>query len=82
MSKHAVDALARWIAESVRAVPAETRRKEAERLATEFAAYAADAGISIERLEEEIGQDLVSRMEDALQEVADADLDDLLRGDE
>jgi phage terminase Nu1 subunit (DNA packaging protein) len=73
MSKLAVDALMRWIAESVRPVPAGDRRKEAERLAAEFIAYAADAGIRVERLEEEIGEDLVSRMEDALEEVSEVD---------
>jgi hypothetical protein len=81
VSKQAIDALARWIAESVRAVPAEATRKEAQRLANEFTAYATDAGISIEQLEEDIGRDLVSRMEDALKEAADTGLDDLLRDD-
>jgi hypothetical protein len=73
MSKQAVDTLARWIAESVRPVPEDARGKEAERLATEFAAYAADAGINIERLEEELGEDLVSHMEDALEALAARD---------
>ncbi len=72
MSQQTVDALARWIAESVRPVPADATRKEALRLATEFSAYAADAGINLELLEEEIGQDLVSHMEDALEEAAKA----------
>jgi len=66
MSKRAVDALTRWISESVRPVSAELRRKEAERLAAEFTAYAEDAGINITSLEEELGTDLVSHMEDAL----------------
>ncbi len=80
MNKQAIDALARWIAEWVRPVPSDSIRKEAERLATEFAAYAADAGIDLDRLEEEIGEDIVSRMEDALEEAAGAD--DLLRDTE
>ncbi len=67
MRKQSVDALSRWIAESVRAVPRDETRKEARRLATEFAAYAADAAIDVADLEEEIGQDIVSRMEEALE---------------
>ena len=77
MSKQTIDALNRWIAEWVRVVRRNSIPKEAERLATEFAAYATDAGIDLDRLEEEIEQDIVSRMEEALEEVADAD--DLLR---
>jgi hypothetical protein len=77
MSKQGVDSLERWIAESVRPVPSADIHNEAERLAAEFAAYAADAGIDLERLEEEIGEDLVSRMEDALEELSEGD--DLLR---
>ncbi len=75
MSKHAVAALTRWIAESVRAVPPREARKEARRLATEFAAYAADAGIDVEQLEVEIGGDLVSRMEEALEAAGESDGD-------
>jgi hypothetical protein len=71
MSKHAVAALNRWIAESVRAVPPREAGKEARRLATEFAAYAADAGIDVEQLEVEIGEDLVTRMEEALEAVGE-----------
>jgi hypothetical protein len=39
---------------------------EAARLAAEFTAYAADAGIRIGHVEEDLGEDLASRMEDAL----------------
>jgi len=74
MSKQAVDALARWMAESVRPVPAAERRREAERLAAEFTAYAGDAGFNIERLEEDLGADLVSHMEDALAAPSDEDV--------
>jgi hypothetical protein len=73
MTKQAEDALARWIAESVKPVPTATIRREAERLATEFRAYAADAGINLERLEEDIGEDLVTRMVEALEEAAEAE---------
>ncbi len=73
MRKQAIDALARWIAESVQAVPSQSIPKEAERLATEFTAFATDAGINLERLEEEIGQDILSRMEVALEEAAATD---------
>lgn len=75
MSKHAVTALTLWIAESVRAVPSRDAPKEARRLATEFAAYAADAGIDVEQLEVEIGGDLVSRMEEALEAAGEPDDD-------
>lgn len=62
--------LANWIAENVRAVPEEQRNSGAARLAAEFKAYARDAGLGvtdIEELEEDIGEDLVSHMEDALE---------------
>jgi hypothetical protein len=72
MSKLAVDALSRWIAEWVRPVHEDAIAKEAERLAAEFTAYAADAGIDIGRLEEDIGEDLTSFMEDALAEAAES----------
>jgi len=75
MSKHAVTALTRWIAESVSAVPSRDAPKEARRLAAEFAAYAADAGIDVEQLEVEIGGDLVSRMEEALETAGEPDDD-------
>jgi hypothetical protein len=75
MRKQSVDALSRWIAESVRAVPRDKARKEARRLTTEFAAYAADAGINVAELEEEIGQDIMSRMEEALESAEEAGAD-------
>jgi len=73
MSRMATTLLARWIAENVRPVAAEKREQEAARLAAEFVAYAADAGLSpvdLEELEEDIGEDLVGQMEDALADLA------------
>ncbi len=75
MSKQAVDVLTRWIAESVRPVPEHAIGREATRLAAEFAAYAADAGIDTDRLEVEIGQEIVTRMQDALEAAAAAEAD-------
>jgi hypothetical protein len=66
MSRGTLDILERWVAETVRPVPVEEIEKEAERLATEFSAFAADAGINIENLETEITEDLPSYMADAL----------------
>lgn len=70
MSRRAVDVLVRWVSDWVRPVPAAARRAEAQRLATEFLAYADDAGIKVHRLEEEIGTDLVGYMEEALADAA------------
>ncbi len=80
MRKQSVDALARWIAEWVRPVPSNSIPKEAARLATEFGAYAADAGINVQHLEEEIGQEITSRMQGALEEMSGAE--DVLRDTE
>lgn len=66
MSQRTRDILARWVADSLRPVSAEARSREAKRLAAEFAAYAADAGINLDRLEEELGTDLAAYMEEAL----------------
>jgi hypothetical protein len=67
MSKLSVDILNRWVAESVRPVPPAEAAREAARLAAEFTAYAEDAGLSVERLEIEIGEDIVSHMREALE---------------
>lgn len=72
MSQRAIDILNRWVAEAVRPVPAERMEKEAIRLAAEFTAYAEDAGLRIENLEVDVGEDIVSYMKDALTEAADA----------
>ena len=45
MTQHAIDILNRWVAETVRPVPPAEAAKEAARLATEFTAYAEDAGL-------------------------------------
>jgi hypothetical protein len=73
MSKLALDSLSRWIAEWVHPVPAAAIPKEAARLAAEFTAYAKDAGISTEHIEDELGEDLAAYMEDALVEAAESD---------
>ncbi len=67
MSQHAVEILKRWIAEAVRAVPAEETAREAARLSVEFSAYAEDAGLKVQELELDIGQDLPSFMKDAIE---------------
>lgn len=70
MTHQATELLAGWIAENVRAVPAEERENEAARLATEFVAYAKDAGLGgaeLKELEEDISEKLVDYMEDALE---------------
>ena len=77
MTQQAVDILNRWIAETVRAVPAEESGKEAARLVTEFTAYAEDAGLNLEELEVDLGQDLLATMKEALLAAAGADVDDL-----
>ena len=66
MSQRTLDILNRWIAETVRPVPVEEIQKEANRLATEFSAFAADAGVDIESLETDISEDLETFMADAL----------------
>jgi hypothetical protein len=75
MTQQAIDILTRWIAETVRRVPPGEIAKEAARLAAEFTAYAEDAGLNIEDLELEVGEDLLSYMRDALQAAADAESD-------
>jgi nucleotide-binding universal stress UspA family protein len=72
MSKLTTDVLNLWVGEFVRPVPAAAVRREAERLAAEFTAYARDAGIDPKRLEEEVGSDLVSHMRDAIETARDA----------
>jgi hypothetical protein len=81
MTQHAMDILNRWVAETVRAAP-EQIAKEAARLATEFTAYAEDAGLNMEELEVDIGEDILSYMRDALLAAADAESDGLLADEE
>ena len=82
MTQQAIDILNRWITETVRAVPADQTAKEATRLATEFSAYAEDAGLNLEELEIDLGEDLVSHMTDALKAAADAEKGELVVDDE
>ena len=81
MTQHAIDILNRWVAETVRSVPPAEAAKEAARLATEFTAYAEDAGLRVEQLELDIGEDILSFMTDALQAAADAESDGVLADD-
>ena len=73
MSQRTIDILNRWIADTVRPVPADEVEKEAKRLAAEFSAFAADAGMNIENLETEISEDLQTFMADALKAAAGTD---------
>ncbi|MEQ1937399.1 hypothetical protein ABMA46_04010 [Mesorhizobium sp. CN5-321] len=71
MSETAIEFLQEWICEKCQA-PAEPIRieKQAETLARECAAEAAEAGIPLEELQEEVGdiQDLIAaRLEDAVE---------------
>ena len=66
MSQRTIDILNRWITETVRPVPADDIQKEAKRLAVEFTAFAADAGVNVENLETDISEDLEAFMADAL----------------
>jgi hypothetical protein len=72
MSENAIEFLQEWICEKCKA-PAEPIRidKQAETLARECAEKAAEAGIPLEDLQEEVGdiQELIaSRLEDAVEE--------------
>jgi hypothetical protein len=72
MSESAIEVLQEWLWEKCKA-PAEPIRidKQAETLARECAEKAAEAGIPLEELQEEVGdiQELIaSRLEDAVEE--------------
>jgi hypothetical protein len=82
MTHHAVDILQRWIAETVHAVAPEEAAKEAARLVTEFRAYAEDAGLNLEELEVDLGQDLLATMQEALIAAAEAEVDVLAPDEE
>jgi hypothetical protein len=73
MTQRAMDILNRWIAETVKPVQAEDMSREAHRLANEFMAYAADAGLNVGKLETDLGEDLVAKMAEALETAADAE---------
>lgn len=77
MSEHAIEFLKGWIGKKCQApsAPAELD-KQAEMLARECAARAAEAGIPLEDLQEEVGdiQELIaSRLEDAAEDGTAAD---------
>lgn len=69
MSEHAIEFLQEWIGERCQSPCAPARiEKHAETLARECAAKAAEAGIALEEIQEEVGdiQELIaSRLEDA-----------------
>ena len=81
MTRHAVEILSRWTAEAIGAIAADDAGREAARLAAEFTAYAEDTGLNIEELENDLGEDLLSYMKDALEARAAA-TNDPLDGDE
>jgi hypothetical protein len=82
MTQQAIDILNRWIAETVHAVVPEEADKEAARLVAEFTAYAEDAGLNLEELEVDLGQDLLATMKEALLAACGTEEDDLLADDE
>jgi hypothetical protein len=71
MSQRTRDILNRWVAETVRPVPPSDIEHEARRLATEFAAFAADAGIEVENIETDITEPLETFMAEALRGAAE-----------
>jgi CHAD domain-containing protein len=84
MSEHAIEFLQEWIGEKVQAPCQLTRiETQAESLARECAAEAAEAGIPLEDIQEEVGdiQDLItSKLEEAFEaaesgQTADGDRD-------
>jgi len=81
MTQRAIDILNSWIAETVRPVPPDELSREAHRLANEFMAYAADAGLKVETLEIDLGEDLVARMTEALETAADVESGHVLTDD-
>ena len=73
MSEKAIEFLQEWITEKVHVRPAPTQiEQEAEILAKECAAQAAEAGVPIEDIEEEVG-DLEELMTTKLEGAAEAD---------
>ncbi|MBN9258664.1 MULTISPECIES: hypothetical protein [unclassified Mesorhizobium] len=68
MSEHAIEFLREWIGEKVHCQSSAHIGKQAETLAKECAAKAAEAGIALEDIQEEVGdiQELIaSRLEEA-----------------
>ena len=73
MGQRAKELLAGWVAENAHAVPQGERQSEAARLVAEFAAYAKDADLGaadLAELEEDIEEDLLSYMQDAVEAAA------------
>jgi hypothetical protein len=73
MSEHAIEFLQEWIGEKVHCNPSPDRiEKQAETLARECAAKAAEAGIPLEDIQEEVG-DIKELIASKLEEAAEAD---------
>jgi nucleotide-binding universal stress UspA family protein len=73
MSEHAIEFLRGWIGEKVQCQPSPAKiEKQAETLARECAARAAEAGIPLEDIQEEVG-DIQELIASRLEEAAEAD---------
>ena len=73
MSEHAIEFLRGWIGEKVQCQHSEARiEKQAETLARECAAKAAEIGIPLEDIQEEVG-DIQELIASRLEEAAEAD---------
>ncbi|TIO10036.1 hypothetical protein [Mesorhizobium sp.] len=73
MSEHAIEFLQEWIGEKVHCQSSSDRIEEqAETLAKECAAKAAEAGIPLEDIQEEVG-DIQELIASKLEEAAEAD---------
>jgi hypothetical protein len=73
MSEHAIEFLRGWIGEKVHCQHSPIKIEQAETLAKECCAKAAEAGILLEDIQEEVGdiQELIaSRLEEAAEEGA------------
>jgi len=76
MSEHAIEFLQEWIGEKVHCQSSPDRiEKQAETLARECAAKAAEAGIPLEDIQEEVG-DIQELIASRLEEAAEADQDE------
>ena len=73
MSEHAIEFLRGWIGEKVHCQPSQAKlEKQAETLARECAAKAAEVGIPLEDIQEEVG-DIQELIASRLEEAAEAD---------
>ena len=73
MSEHAIEFLRGWIGEKVQCQHSDARiDKQAESLAKECAAKAAEVGIPLEDIQEEVG-DIKELIASRLEEAAEAD---------